>query len=65
MGTQELYSGFELRYEQIHSRNEFSGHENISIDTLNEILCAIVNVLCSYTREILKSEKFWLPQMGT
>ena len=56
MGTWGLYSEFGIRYEQNHSRNEFSGHEIIKIDTLKEVLCAIVSVLCSYTSEILKSE---------
>ena len=60
MGTQELYSGFELRYEQIHSRNEFSGHENMSIDTLIENLDAKARFLNGYTSEILELEKFVL-----
>ena len=64
MGTWGLYSEFGIRYEQNHSRNEFSGHENIKIDTLKEVLCAIFSVLCSYTSEILKSEKFQLPRNG-
>ena len=60
MGTCGLYREFRLRYEQNHSRNEFSGHENMSIDTLIENLDAIASFLYGYTSEILELEKFVL-----
>ena len=65
-----LYSEFGLRYEQNHPRNKLSGHQNISIGTLSEILCAIVSVLCSYTSEIHESGEVliapeWVPRSYT
>ena len=39
------------RYDRNHFRNEFFCHENISIDTWIEILCAMVCVLCHYVYE--------------
>ena len=60
MGTWGLFSEFGIIYEQNHSRNEFSGHENMSIDTLIENLDAIASFLYGYTSEILELEKFVL-----
>ena len=63
MGTCGLYIKFGLRYDQ------YTGHENISIDIVIDILGAIVSVLCSYTvhqwdigiGEVLAAPK-WIPR---
>ena len=57
MGTWGLYKEFGLRYDRNHFRNEFLRHENISIDTWIEILCAMVCALCHYVYENTEIEK--------
>ena len=47
--------------KRYHFINEFLDHENTSIDTLFELIGAIVSVLCHYTCKILKSERIWQP----
>ena len=59
-----LYNEFWLKYYHKIFRNEFSCHENVGIDTLNELVGAIVWILCRFACKIVKSEKGWLPLNG-
>ena len=65
MGPWGLYNEFDEKYYQNKFRNEFPDHKNISLDTLIELVGAIVQVLHHFASEILKSEKIWLPLNGS
>ena len=58
--TWEISNEFEWEYDQNNFRNEFPDYENIGVDTLFELVGAIVCVLCHNACQILKSEKDWL-----
>ena len=65
MGPRGLYNEFDEKYYQNKLKNEFLDHKNISLDSLIELIGAIVQVLCHFACEVMISEIVRLPRNGS